>query len=238
MVCDLIKDLIERTIDEFKAVYKFRELTLFAFYIIREKLTKLKESPITFNYSEHTNIGLSTEKISPGSLPNILESYEKHYANELCLQYIVSIFENFVFDLMKDIMIKYPKQLNEQKEIKVGIITNQNSMDELIYLLIDQELSALKYKNLKDWIDRLKKMVSITGPSTDEVKKISEIKATRDLLVHNKGIVDETYIKKAGKLARYKKGERIEVSYDYFLSSWGLLLNVTHKIATEVIQTF
>lgn len=43
-----------------------------------------------------------------------------------------------------------------------------------------------------------------------------EIKATRDLIVHNSLLVNELYRKKAGALARGELGDRLKVKKDYF----------------------
>jgi hypothetical protein len=56
------------------------------------------------------------------------------------------------------------------------------------------------------------------------------MKATRDVLVHNRGVANKTYEFKAGKLARYGDGQRIDISEPYHRQTWELL----RKIVTDV----
>jgi hypothetical protein len=63
-----------------------------------------------------------------------------------------------------------------------------------------------------------------------------EIKATRDLLVHNKGKVNEIYIQKVGVLARgTDTKQNIPISESYYLQSFSILKKIvrdTYEIAS------
>ena len=98
--------------------------------------------------------------------------------------------------------------------------------DEIIAGVLRKQLNELKYENVRDWFDALNKTVKLNCPTADEIDSIAEVKATRDLLEHNGGIANETYIRKAGTKARYAAGEQIEIDDDYHLASWQLVKKV------------
>jgi hypothetical protein len=64
----------------------------------------------------------------------------------------------------------------------------------------------------------------------------AEIKATRDILEHNAGVVNETYRRKAGKIARYEVGERVGLEDAYHLESWGLMKKVERDLTESALS--
>jgi hypothetical protein len=60
-------------------------------------------------------------------------------------------------------------------------------------------------------------------PSAAEIERISEAKASRDMLAHNRGFANKIYESKAGRAARFKDGDRIEISEQYHREIWELI---------------
>ena len=67
-------------------------------------------------------------------------------------------------------------------------------------------------------------------PTPEEIERLAEAKASRDVLSHNRGVANRVYGQKAGRLARFEDGQRIEIDGPYFRAAWELLL----KIADDV----
>jgi uncharacterized protein YdeI (YjbR/CyaY-like superfamily) len=95
---------------------------------------------------------------------------------------------------------------------------------------VDKELNELKYEKLSDWKAYLERLVKLGCPTTDEIEQLAEIKASRDILVHNNGIANATYISKAGNRARYNDGERLEIPEQYHRASW----ETTNKVIRDI----
>ena len=60
-------------------------------------------------------------------------------------------------------------------------------------------------------------------------------KASRDVLVHNRGVASKTYEFKVGNLARYKDGQRIEIPEHYHRETWELIRKVVTDISNAAI---
>jgi hypothetical protein len=54
-------------------------------------------------------------------------------------------------------------------------------------------------------------------------------------LVHNGGVANKTYESKAGGLARYKGGERIEIPEHYHRETWELIRKVIADLSNAAI---
>ncbi len=68
---------------------------------------------------------------------------------------------------------------------------------------------------MADWFAYFEKLAKLGCPTAGEIEHLAEIKASRDILVHNKGIVNATYVSKAGSRARFRDGERLEIPERY-----------------------
>lgn len=72
-----------------------------------------------------------------------------------------------------------------------------------------------------------------------EIKnKYVEINATRDLIVHNNGIVNEFYIRKSGDRARAQPGDRINVDFEYFDESISCIKDLVISIHKQLETKF
>jgi hypothetical protein len=54
-------------------------------------------------------------------------------------------------------------------------------------------------------------------------------------LVHNRGVANKTYEFKAGNLARYQDGQRIDIPEQYHREAWELLRKVVTDISNAAI---
>jgi hypothetical protein len=101
--------------------------------------------------------------------------------------------------------------------------------------VIDRELDGLKYRRPTDWFKYLGDRVKLGYPSEDQVAQLAEIKASRDILVHNRGIVNETYLEKARSRARFGVGQRLEIEEVYLRESWLMVRVVVADLARLAI---
>lgn len=59
--------------------------------------------------------------------------------------------------------------------------------------------------------------------------------ATRDVVVHNRGIASLTYEEKAGPLARANAGEMLEIPEPHHRDCWQFLRKIVHDISTAAV---
>jgi hypothetical protein len=110
--------------------------------------------------------------------------------------------------------------------------------DEIIAGVLLKQLNELKYGSLRGWFDALNKAVKLGCPTEDEADALAELKATRDILEHNSGVANDTYVRKAGKRARYAAGDHVEIDDNYHLASWRLIKKVVADLTTASAAKF
>lgn len=84
----------------------------------------------------------------------------------------------------------------------------------------------MMYKSLSDWIDYFKKSRKLDLPFIfDNLTKLKEIVARRNLFVHNDGIVNNIYlsITKEGTDLKYEKGDIIDIDKEYIYNAIELI---------------
>lgn len=72
-------------------------------------------------------------------------------------------------------------------------------------------------------------------PTADEIERITEAKASRDVLIHNRGVASKTYVSKAGRFARYQEGEILDVPESYHRDMWELLRKVAADVSSAAV---
>ena len=73
-------------------------------------------------------------------------------------------------------------------------------------------------------------------PGGDDINRIAKAKASRDVLIHNRGIVNKIYLTKAGRLARVIEGEKLAFPSEYMREVWELLQKVINDISAALLN--
>jgi hypothetical protein len=157
--------------------------------------------------------------------------YVTDYLMSSTFQHFVSLFEDFFFGLLRNWLAAYPASLSK-KQVEMSTILKAADKAALVLTVVDKELNELKYERVADWFAHLERLTNLGCPTTDEIEKLAEIKASRDILVHNNGMANATYVAKAGRRARHQDGEKLEIPEQYHRESWETIKKVVHDLAT------
>lgn len=111
------------------------------------------------------------------------EPYLAGYLTSASFQHFVALFEDFFFDLLRLWLAAYPASLSK-KQLELGTVLKAVDKDEIVRAVVDKELNDLKYARLADWFAYLDSLVKLGCPSADEIERLAEIKASRDILMH------------------------------------------------------
>lgn len=107
--------------------------------------------------------------------------------------------------------------------------------DAVVRAIVGKELNEVLYDRPADWFAYLEEKAKLGCPSADEIDRLAEAKASRDLLVHNGGIANRAYLDKAGRLARFQDGERIAIPDDYHRETWELVRKIVVDVSDAAV---
>lgn len=153
--------------------------------------------------------------------------------------YLVTIWDAFVLDTVRNILRVHPQAITGD-DAKTGaskaVLWSVGSIEDLRDLLIEevvQELDHDRKKLGKYFVDYWGIDWKESGIAMDDVV---EIRARRDIWVHNKGVVNKQYIDMGGEGNLCKEGEVAQIDGQYFdgcLEKLTWLAIHIHRIAHE-----
>jgi len=183
---------------------------------------------------------ISAENLATGSridqdgLVRLAPQYTREYLATFTFRQFVSAFEAFLSNFLHRLLLHNPWQFSE-RQLDFGTVLKAASRDEIVSGVILRQLNELKYEHLREWFAAANKAVKLDCPAEEEIDALAEIKAARDILEHNAGVVNEIYLRKAGKRARYGVGDHIELEDAYHLESWTLLKKAVRDVTLAAI---
>ena len=160
--------------------------------------------------------------------------YVTEQLTEATFQQFISIFENFYFDLIRLWLTAYPQSLGK-KTVDFKTILELADTDAITRLIVRKELNEVAYERPREWFAYLEEKAKLGCPVANEIDRIAEAKASRDVLVHNKGFANKTYEFKAGNLARFHEGDRINIPEHYHRETWELIRKIVADVSNAAI---
>jgi hypothetical protein len=156
---------------------------------------------------------------------------------EATFQQFISIFESYIYDLLHLWLTAYPQNLIAKK-VDYKVILEAPDKDAITTHVVSREVNEIMYERPSSWFAYLEDRAKLGCPTVDEIEQIAEAKASRDVLVHNRGVANRVYESKAGRRARYKDGQQIDIPDPYHHQIWELLRKVVADVSNAAIAKF
>ncbi len=177
-------------------------------------------------------------------LKRIFDEYLDRELFSTLLIAAVSRTEDFLLVALREVLREYPSRLElslqgnapargAELSVPLSEILAANELDSVVIGLIHRRLSAAAYASPRDYLRYLGAVIRMSTDAV-EFEQYIEIKATRDLLVHNSGLVNETYLEKVGKAKRAKLGKQIPINRGYYDSSIAMLKKAANHVTDGV----
>jgi hypothetical protein len=142
------------------------------------------------------------------------------------LYQLVTTIEALLGDILRDTLIEFPVKISNKRKLEFELVLEAKSLDEIKTALVNSIINELAYKSPKDFAEEFSKYVGINLLEKPTYHKYIELKATRDIYIHNQGVANEIYLSKADTLARVKSGQFLPVDIQYFLQSYECCLQI------------
>ena len=154
--------------------------------------------------------------------------------------FVVAQFEGFLSDIIRYYLKFDPRRIktnvqgiNHNKKIEISEIIDSENKDSIIDLIIEKEVISIFYASPQKLKEYLEKVFSVEIDKTLWANWI-EFKATRDLIVHNHGIINDIYLDKVGDNARGVKWEIIKVDLEYFKGALADIKSLIGRISNQI----
>lgn len=225
-LADDIRALRDRVLANLNSAHDYYTDTKIAWRIVH----KVVQAGHTFSIRNMMTGTVTTQ----AELASKARGYVTEQLAEATFQQFISIFENYFLDLLRLWLIAYPQSLSGKK-VDFQAVLDSPDKDAITLLVVNKELNEVLYDRPTGWFKYLEDKPKLGCPTPDEIDRIAEAKACRDVLVHNRGVASKNYESKAGRLARFKDGQRIGIPEHYHRETWELIRKVITDLSNAAI---
>ncbi len=224
-----IQNLSDRFQTDLRAAHDYHHHTRLAWRLLRSQTRRglrfAVRNPVTGSIVDAERLlALSAE-------------YESVFLNESLFQHLIALFEDFLFELLRLWLTTYPAGIpnKDRKPVDLATVIEAPDRASILQTVIDRELNALKYERPSAWFRYLNERVKLGVPTDEQVERFTEAKASRDILAHNRGVVNATYLEKSGRLARYAIGQRLEIPEPYLHDAWDGIRSMAGDLVASAV---
>jgi hypothetical protein len=200
------------------------------------KATEEEQIEITFpiGYTAHKTALESSRKYRKDELVKIYEFLSIHQLSINAIVQLVTIVETMIGEIVSAIVMRYPEKLGGKRTLSIQTILESASLEEIHVRATDTLLNELSYKSPADFAEFMKQLLSVNLLECPAFHRYMEIKATRDIFIHNRGVANEVYVRKAGTHLRVSSGMTLPMDIGYFLESYEQCLQVADWLEREL----
>jgi hypothetical protein len=192
----------------------------------------------------------SGQDVAATDLEAMAQRYVTVHLSGSAFKGLSSLLEDWMIGLGRLWLTAYPVQLNaasndaserprsQRQEIQIPLsdILDAADRDAILGVVIERVLRDLAHQRPAVWFRFLDNRVNLGCPDETQRSALYEMKAARDVLEHNRGLVGEDYREKAGPAARYAVGETIQIEEPYLLQRFELLRDVLKAMADAAVR--
>lgn len=164
----------------------------------------------------------------------LIEMYQYAHLTQLPtngMYQLVTTIEVLLGDILRLVLIQYPNKIPNKRKCDYDIILKSQSIEELKISLINSLMNELNYKSPKEFAEEFHTYTGVNLFESPFYHSYIELKATRDIHIHNNGVANDIYLTKAGAKARVSKaGLLLPVDMLYFLQNYEACLQITEYL--------
>lgn len=151
----------------------------------------------------------------------------------LGLIYLVTIFEGYLVDIIREILLSNPDALKSKRQLTAEEVLTVGGQKEIVSYLAEKEVEELLYRSFPDVVkyfhDKFNINLNNSGVSAEN---ITEILATRNIHIHNKGMVNQ-HFRQLVKGSTLRVGTYKSVTTEYLEDSISYIRKIVDFIETE-----
>lgn len=173
-------------------------------------------------------------KTHHGDVTDLMKEVMLKHMPSLCLSSLVSAFEEFLTESMSMALVHHPLKItNKNVDFKLLF---ELSKEEIIDLKVKEHINQIMYKAPRDYLKSLCDILSIDEKIiSEEFNKYIEVKARRDLGVHNGWRINDIYIEKVKATGADITSEKVlKPDVSYCIDAFGICMKLVKSITNSV----
>lgn len=168
--------------------------------------------------------------------PEFLSKNFSSFVRNMSLVYIITIFERFLGEILRITFKGKPEILKSyQKQISYDELLTYNDFNEILQIIIEKEIRSLFMKDIEEINKYFKDKFNLDLSQFTDWMQFTERFYRRNILIHNKGQINEVYIQKTSYEG---KDLKLDVTENYLNRSIKLFYEVSLKVSEHFFTKF
>jgi hypothetical protein len=214
------------------------QLTYGAFDIAARGMQEMQQEEIEVSFpvayrADRTSVP-STRTYRKEQLLSKYQFLAFHQLSVNALVQLVTLVETMLGDVVRAVVVRYPQKLGAKRNISIQAVLESTSLDEVHLRATDALLNELAYKSPSEFAESVQPLITVNLLECPAFHRYVEVKATRDIFIHNRGIANDVYARKAASHARVKSGMALPADIQYFLESYECCLQIADWLEIEI----
>lgn len=155
-----------------------------------------------------------------------------HTSNTLVM--LITRFEEFMSNFLTELYTLYPEKYLDQQQIRFSELVDKG-IDDIRKKIVLREVDEKMRASYMDWFKLLQEHGMRFDSCKNELEKLKEIYARRNIIIHNAGRVNETYIKAVPE-SGLKEGEVAFIYNEYLQKAFDTIKIIIYKIMIEATR--
>jgi hypothetical protein len=193
----------------------------------------------------------SGRELPAPDLEPLAQRYVTVYLAESTFKGLSGILEDWIIGLSRLWLTAFPVQLGaaygeavergrsqrrEEIQIPLSDVLDAPDRDAILGGVAGRVVRELAYRRPDQWFRFLDNRVNLGCPDEGRRMALCEMKAARDVLEHNRGMVNRDYLDKTGAAARYGVGDLVQIDEAYLLGCFAMLREVIEEMTAAAIR--
>lgn len=236
---DELKDIGDMNVRRLLEIGEGMELAANAFDVVTQQIGQAQEQVWTFSIplcNDHNG-----QLISSSPIEYKREDLQYRYSTmrNFGLPYVgvlqaVTLMEDWMDRVIRSVLCKYPMKLKKTRQVPITVLLSAASLESARDMAVSLFLHELSYRTPREYADEASEILGISLTDIPAFSRYVEVKATRDIWVHNLGQCNDIYIHKAGSHARVKVGDYLPLNVPYFLHCYHTCITLTQDTHSQL----
>lgn len=193
----------------------------------------------------------SGQEVATADLEPLAQRYVTVHLAESVFRGLSGLLEDWICGLARLWLTAYPRQLDaasneaagraraqrrEEIQVPLSEILAAPDLAAVLGDVVERVVRDLAYRRPDQWFGFIDNRVNLGCPDEARRGALCEMKAARDVLEHNRGVVGQDGLEKSGAAARFAVGEALQIDEPYLLDRFTLLRDVIESMAAAAIR--
>jgi hypothetical protein len=164
-----------------------------------------------------------------------------YISETMCIR-MADNFLCFLSESIQNCMLRNPNLLKSNETVRIEDILKFSKRADIVQFLVDRKINEISYLGVVDIANFLESRTGIKLIERDEELDLLTVAVElRNIYTHNRGIVNDRFVRKVGqatKLIKAEEGKRLHAHFDLVVILSNNLFDIAKRLDARIAKKF